>query len=52
VVTHHLSLPGAQVRIILEIEADIPDGIPDKSARIVGENCRSLLFTHNYFKER
>lgn len=49
VVTHLLSLPGAQVRITLEIDADIPDGIPEKSARIVGENCSSINFRYHSF---
>ncbi len=51
VVTHLLSLPGANVRITLEIDATAPDGIPAKTRRDIDENCTALHFTHRDFEE-
>jgi len=42
---------GARVRVTLEIEADIPDGVPDHVVRVVTENSRTLKFTQAGFEE-
>jgi hypothetical protein len=42
---------GARVRVTLEIEADLPDGVPDHTVRTVLENCRTLKFTQVGFEE-
>jgi hypothetical protein len=44
VVAHLSSLVGADVKITLEIEADVPGGVPERVVRIVTENCRTLKF--------
>ena len=44
-------LPGAQVEITLEIEADVPEGVPDDVVRTVTENGNTLKFTSQGFEE-
>jgi hypothetical protein len=46
-VTHLVGLLGSSVRVTLEIEAEIPAGVPDNVVRIVTENSRSLKFASN-----
>jgi hypothetical protein len=50
VVAHLSGIVGANVKITLEISADIPDGVPDQTVRIVSENCRSLKFKNQDFE--
>jgi predicted AAA+ superfamily ATPase len=50
IVQHLTRLKGASVKITLEIEADIPDGVPDDVARTVTENCRTLKFKNQSFE--
>jgi predicted AAA+ superfamily ATPase len=47
VLTHLVGLVGSSVRVTLEIEAEIPAGVPDNVVRTVTENSRSLKFTTN-----
>lgn len=47
VVTHLVGLLGSSVRVTLEIEAEVPAGVPDNVVRTVTENTRSLKFTTN-----
>jgi hypothetical protein len=47
VVTHLVGLIGSNVRVTLEIEAEIPAGAPDNVVRTVTENSRTLKFTSN-----
>ncbi len=51
VIAHLSGLLGAQVRVTLEIEAEIPDGAPDHVVRVVTENSRALKFTQAGFEE-
>ncbi|KAB8142895.1 ATP-binding protein [Chloroflexia bacterium SDU3-3] len=51
IITHLVALIGANVRVTLEIEADIPDGAPDHVVRTVTENSRVLKFTQAGFEE-
>jgi len=52
VVTHLVGLVGSSVRVILEIEAEIPAGASDNVVRTVTENSRTLKFTkHGFEKE-
>jgi len=44
VVQHLQAILGADVKITLDIEADIPDGVPDQVVRVVSENARTLKF--------
>jgi BioD-like phosphotransacetylase family protein len=50
VVAHLAGLPGAQVRVTLEIEAMVPQGVPEQVVRVVTENCRTLKFTSHGFE--
>jgi hypothetical protein len=47
VVTHLVGLLGSSVRVTMEIEAEVPAGVPDNVVRIVTENSRSLKFGSN-----
>jgi len=51
VVQHLTSLLGANVEVSLEIQANIPDGVPDKTVRDVSENCRTLKFESYGFEK-
>ncbi len=52
VIQHLTALQGATVKITLEIEADIPEGVPDDVARTVMENCRTLKFNNQSFEQK
>ena len=52
VVAHLAGIVGSQVKVTLEIEAEIPSGAPDHVVRTVTENCRTLRFdSHGFEKE-
>lgn len=51
VIQHLNLLPGSNVRVTLEIEADIPDGVPEEVVRTITENCRTLKFKQQGFEE-
>jgi predicted AAA+ superfamily ATPase len=51
VIQHLTALNGATVKITLEIEAEIPEGVPDDVARTVMENCRTLKFNNQSFEQ-
>lgn len=50
VIAHLAGLVGAQVTVMLEIEAQIPTGAPDHVVRTVTENGRTLKFTNQGFE--
>jgi predicted AAA+ superfamily ATPase len=50
VIAHLSGLLGAKVTVTLEIEADIPSGVPDHIVRTVTENSRTLKFTSQGFE--
>ncbi|HXF45821.1 MAG TPA: hypothetical protein VNK91_06850 [Burkholderiaceae bacterium] len=50
VIAHLQALPGARVRVTLEIDAEIPAGAPDHVVRTVTENSRTLKFTSQGFE--
>jgi predicted AAA+ superfamily ATPase len=50
VIAHLSGLVGADVRVTLEIEADIPAGAPDNVVRTVTENSRTLKFSNQGFE--
>ena len=50
VIAHLSSLLGVNVKITLEIEAEIPDGAPDNVVRTVTENSRTLKFEDSGFE--
>ena len=51
IITHLVALNGAGVKVTLEIEADIPSGVPDNVVRTVTENSRTLKFTSQGFEK-
>jgi hypothetical protein len=50
VVAHLVGLVGANVKVTIDIEAEIPDGAPDNVVRTVTENARTLKFTSQGFE--
>ena len=50
VVAHLAGLARAKVRVTLEIDAEVPDGIPEKLVRTITENGRTLKFTNQGFE--
>ena len=50
VVAHLAGLVGSTVRVTLEIETEIPAGVPDNVVRPVTENGRTLKFTSQGFE--
>ena len=50
VITHLSGLVGANVKVTLEIEAEIPEGAPDHVVRTVTENSRTLKFSSHGFE--
>ena len=51
VISHLSGLVGANVKVTLEIEAEIPNGAPDNVVRTVTENSRTLKFTSQGFEK-
>ena len=50
VITHLVGLIGSSVRVTLEIDAEIPTGVPDNVVRTVTENSHTLKFTSHGFE--
>ncbi len=50
VIAHLAGLVGSSVKVTLEIEAEIPQGVPDNVVRTVTENSRTLKFTTQGFE--
>ena len=42
---------GAKVQLTLEVQAEVPEGVPEDRQRIVNENCRTLKFQGFGFEE-
>jgi hypothetical protein len=51
VISHLSGLVGANVKVTLEIEAEIPNGAPDNVVRTVAENARTLKFKNQGFEK-
>jgi hypothetical protein len=51
VVAHLTGIVGANVSVTLEIEATVPDGVPENVVRTVTENSRTLKFTSHGFEK-
>ncbi len=51
VIAHLAGLIGADVRVTLDIEANIPAGASDSVVRTVTENCRTLKFDNHGFEK-
>ena len=51
VIAHLAGLVGANVTVTLEIDATVPDGVPESVVRTVTENSRTLKFTSQGFEK-
>lgn len=51
VIAHLVGLVGSDVKVTLEIEAEIPNGAPDNVVRTVTENSRTLKFKDHGFEQ-
>ena len=51
VIGHLSGLLGANVEVRLEIQAYVPEGVPDNIVRIVTENGQALKFENHGFEE-
>jgi hypothetical protein len=51
VIAHLAGLQGADVSLTLEIEARVPEGVPENVVRTVTENARTLKFSTQGFEE-
>jgi predicted AAA+ superfamily ATPase len=51
VLQHLNKLAGAKVNVTLDIQVNIPDGVPEEVARTIRENCRTLKFENSEFGE-
>lgn len=51
VVKHLVSLNGAKVKVTLEIQAEVPNGVPTDVVRTVKENCKTLRFEAYGFEQ-
>ncbi len=52
IVAHLTSLGGAKAKITLEIDVEVPNGIPEDRVRIVNENSNTLKFKGHSFEEK
>ncbi len=50
VISHLSGLVGASIRVTLEIEAQVPQGVPENIVRTVTENSRTLKFSSQAFE--
>ena len=50
VISHLVGLVGARVTVSIEVQAEIPAGVPDHVVRTVTENSRTLKFTSQGFE--
>ena len=51
VIVHLAGLLGSKVTVTLEVEAEVPSGVPDNVVRIVTENSKTLKFTSQGFEK-
>jgi len=51
-IIHHLAkLPRTELKVTVEIQADVPNGVPEDVVRTVSENCRTLKFSNHGFEK-
>jgi len=51
VLIHLTGLVGAKAKIVLEIDVEVPNGVPEDKVRIISENCNTLKFKGHGFEE-
>ena len=52
VVQHLQSILGSKVEVTLEINAELPNGIPENVQRTIMENCKTLKFKNFHVEEK
>ena len=52
IIQHLSALVKSEVKLTLEIQANVSDGIPENVQRTVGENCRTLGIKSFDFEEK
>jgi hypothetical protein len=50
VIQHLTGLVGSEVKVMLDVSANIPDGVPENVVRTVTENARTLKFEQSGFE--
>ena len=49
VLQHLTTLPGSKVKVTVEIQAGMPNGVAEDVQRVINENCQTLRFkTHGF----
>lgn len=51
IVRHLAAIPEGQVRVTIDIDATVPEGIPDDLRRVLNENSQTLKFKDHGFEE-
>ena len=51
VLQHLTTLPGGKVTVTVDVQAELPGGVPDDIRRAIDENCRTLNFRSQGFEE-
>lgn len=51
VLAHMVNLPGANVKIRLDVDIEVPEGMPSNVFTTVSENCRTLKIENFSFEE-
>jgi hypothetical protein len=51
IVQRLIALKNANINIVLEIEAEFPEGVPEDIVRTITENCQTLKFKNQAFEE-
>jgi hypothetical protein len=51
ILTHLASLIGAKAKVLLEIDIEVLNGVPEDKVRIINENCNTLKFKGHGFDQ-
>ena len=51
ILQHLTTLPNGKVRVTVEIEAEVADGVSSDVQRVIDENYRNLRFRSHGFEE-
>ena len=51
ILQHLTTLPNGKVKVTVEIEAEVADGVSSDVQRVIDENCRTLRFRSHGFEE-
>ena len=51
ILQHLTTQRGGKVRVTVEIDAEMPEGLTDSDRRVIGENCQVLRFRNHGFEK-